>query len=276
MAKAHVDIDEQLDRHGTWRQTIARAALPRVVAAAQQQQLITYGALRDWIAQNTDLKPAIPHNYGHPAGIIGNVCIGWAQERGKPVPPLNAIIVSKAKGRPSSGADYYLNWFQKQKSLKLPHIADGSRKERIVEAIIKEVHTYRDWDGLLERCDLSALPQATVITSGKGKRTRGINPPNGGGEGEKHKALKDWVVANGPRLPFGVSGKGVPEYLFPSGDRGDVFFAKDWTIIEVKADNVPDLEIERGIWQTRKYQLLLDEVMKYDGLIPVAKALSCD
>ncbi|MGI9307408.1 MAG: hypothetical protein ACR2P5_08935 [Gammaproteobacteria bacterium] len=90
-----------------------------------------------------------------------------------------------------------------------------------------------------------------------------------GGEGEKHKALKEYASKN-PQI-FGMPGESEvkTEYPLPSGDSLDVLFKNNnhWTAVEVKSSisNFNDKDIKRGIYQCVKYRAVLNAMAEAEN-----------
>lgn len=86
-----------------------------------------------------------------------------------------------------------------------------------------------------------------------------------GGEGEEHKAIKDFVSQHSESV--GIKGVSMTktEYPLPSGDRLDIYFElrnSDRVAIEVKPSISPDDDITRGIFQCVKYTAVMDAMRR--------------
>ncbi len=96
----------------------------------------------------------------------------------------------------------------------------------------------------------------------------------GGGEGEDHLKLKEFVAAH-PEV-IGLEKDSAPqmEYFFVSGDRADIIFGTGpdtWAIAEIK-NGVPG-ELEKGIYQAIKYRALLQAEKGHGAPIQVDAVL---
>lgn len=110
-------------------------------------------------------------------------------------------------------------------------------------------------------------------------------------EGEKHKALKEYIYNHPEAIGIKKVAYRYMEYTLLSGDRLDVFFKlKDGTqiAVEVKSEISDDADILRGIYQCVKYDAVLKaercvhcakvdnypirEILVLEGKIPAEKA----
>jgi hypothetical protein len=79
----------------------------------------------------------------------------------------------------------------------------------------------------------------------------------GGGEGQNHKKLKDWVLNHPEEIGLHHVMDRHMEYEFPSGDRADLVFdlaENRHAVVEIETDNL-DL-IKAGAFQALKYKVL--------------------
>ena len=82
-----------------------------------------------------------------------------------------------------------------------------------------------------------------------------------GGEGEEHKALKEYICQHPESINYKDVDFAETEHILPSGDRLDVYFElSDGThvAIEVKPGISPDQDIARGVFQCVKYYAVMD------------------
>lgn len=79
-----------------------------------------------------------------------------------------------------------------------------------------------------------------------------------GGEGEEHKALKNFIASNPSVLKHKIISKGETEHILLSGDRLDVFFKAENVAVEVKPKFSPEDDVTRGIFQCVKYKAVLE------------------
>ena len=79
----------------------------------------------------------------------------------------------------------------------------------------------------------------------------------GGGEGEEHHYIKEYIKDHPDILGFNDVVSSETEHVLPSGDRLDVYFIlKDGTriAVEVKPSTSPEQDVSRGIFQCVKYE----------------------
>ena len=98
---------------------------------------------------------------------------------------------------------------------------------------------------------------------------------NGVGEGQEHKALKQYVFDNCKKI-FGVDFTTREiEYELPSGDRVDVTAASHLAVwhIEVKSRISRHNDIRRGIYQCVKYKAVADAVERVEGRVREVRSL---
>ena len=83
----------------------------------------------------------------------------------------------------------------------------------------------------------------------------------GSGEGEEHKAVKEFIRKHPESLGYSGVVLAETEHILPSGDRLDVYFElSDGThvAIEIKPSISPDQDITRGIFQCVKYHAVME------------------
>lgn len=229
----------------------ARRALPILVRQAKAHQTMFYGELA------AELGASNPRTMDYPLGAIGQALLDLEETWGRPVPLIQALVVNKATGLPGDGIGFFA-----------PSAADfkkASRQERqlIVDRMLLEVFTYRDWDLVLEALELRPtsgppLPPVSEVVS------RG-----GGGEGAEHHALKNAVAQNpgwvGLRKGLSPGKTEAPQY---SGDSLDVLFedSRQRTAVEVKGRSASRSDIMRGLFQCVKYEAVLNAEARVRGL----------
>ena len=96
-----------------------------------------------------------------------------------------------------------------------------------------------------------------------------VNPKESGGEGEgrNHKTLKEYVYKVADKVCGAKSVNRKMEYALPSGDKVDVTAWNARTIwhIEVKSCTSKDPDIERGLYQTVKYDAVGKATVKAEN-----------
>ena len=127
------------------------------------------------------------------------------------------------------------------------------------------VYQYPDWQEVYRHLfpgdayDNLALPE--LEPDAEAQEPDGNNP-KGGGEGEEHRRLREWVLTH-PELinPDYQSTRTATEWLLKSGDRVDVavFLPYGKTVaVEVKSRVSNDSDLERGVYQCIKYRAVID------------------
>lgn len=184
---------------------------------------------------------------GHQLGLIDDIFRDLSQEYKKDIPTLNALISGSGKGIPSNGLDYVDSIYSK---------LSKEEKELFAKGKNQDAHNY-DYTWVLEKLGLK-LP--TNIPTEEIESIRTKSRDYGGGEGECHKKLKEYISSNPEAIsiffPTGVS----TEYNLLSGDRLDVFIkteTESWGI-EVKSRISSDDDIIRGIFQCVKYRAVME------------------
>ena len=131
-------------------QTRARAALPILVRQAKAMQPLTYKDLAHELAMPN------PRNLNYVLGSIGNSLVALADEWGRRIPPIEALVLNAESRVPGDG----VSWFTPD--------ADGYRlatlqqKKQIVRALLAEVFIFPDWDQVLTVLGLTPLAPVSV------------------------------------------------------------------------------------------------------------------
>ena len=258
-----------------WTEITARNALPILIWCAKKGKTITYGQLDHEIVRRGLGHHVMAIQYGYPAGTIGNSLIELEEIWGDSIPPLNAIVVNAADGIPGKGVNYYLEHYfhPKKRVIKMTK----KEKRAVVEEIHSDIFAYSYWDDVLNQFGMSRL---------KGKVELGENPDkvsspkrggwSGEGESDEHKALKDFIAKNPQKIGLSKSNKkGEIEYMFASADKADVVFEtkNGFVGVEVKSCISNEADLNRGIFQSVKYQALLRAEQKALSKAPTATAI---
>ena len=223
----------------------AREALPLLVRQALMGETIFYSDLAQ------ELSMPNPRNLNHVLGSVGTTLIELSEKHDFTIPAIQCVVVNKATELPGEGVGWFLSEddFQKLSSKK---------KKTLVDTVLAEIYTYSKWLEILELLKLEppyfpSLPKISRV---------------GGGEGEEHKVLKQFVAKN-PIL-FGLPKTcpvGEVEYLLPSGDSVDVMFS--WrgqlVAVEVKSKISAVSDIFRGLFQCVKYQAVSEAILGLQG-----------
>lgn len=182
---------------------------------------------------------------GHPLGCIYTILYDLGKAENENIPIPNLLVNGKNSGIPSDG----LSWVLKDYEGK-----SDEEKEEIKSLINLKTTTYKNWDWVLNMLGLKEC----VITPDETSYIRKAFLRGFGGEGEEHKALKNYIASNPKVLRHRISSKGITEHILLSGDRLDVFFKDENIAVEVKPKTSPEDDITRGIFQCIKYKAILD------------------
>lgn len=193
---------------------------------------------------------------GHVLGCIQDVIDALSKQSGRNIPTLNALVNQKSTGLPADGFEYVSKKYREM----------SSQDKRIyVDGLNKRTCEYTHWDWVL-----SALGLSPFKPFAKKEISEILHAPAhyGGGEGEEHKKLKEYILTH-PEI-LGISGivKAETEYQLPSGDRLDVYFELsngDKIAIEVKPSISDDADLTRGIFQCVKYNSILEAIRKVEA-----------
>ncbi|MCG6158317.1 hypothetical protein [Rubinisphaera margarita] len=168
------------------------------------------------------------------------------------IPHIQSLVVSKHgpnKGVPDDGITSIWPDYDQLT------IAEKRHKAQIEYQRIGEFGSR--WNDVLQAMELS-LPRPT-----------GDEVPQGRGESEYHRRLKEFVCANPEVVGLTANAVGIIEYPLPTLDAVDVLFKTEGgcVAIEVKSA-VSDRykkDYERGIFQVVKYRSLLTAMSKVTG-----------
>ena len=232
--------------HSTRSRELVRQIIPILVGWAKHCKTDkTYG----------DLIHALGYSrysgIGEQLGNVEKVLVKLREVTGeKDIPTLNALV--QKNGIPSAGFKFVRSFYN---SLTLPE------KKSLVAGLNARAVNYTKWNWVLDQLGL----QPTKIFTEKELEQLGTH--YGGGEGEEHKAIKEYIFGHPENLDImGVVRKEI-EHILPSGDRLDVYFElSDGThvAIEVKPSIAPDQDIARGIFQCVKYNAVMDALRKIE------------
>jgi hypothetical protein len=257
----------------SWTKQAARNGFPILVEAARRCSPITYGEWDKEIVRRRLGHHVYALQYGHPAGVIGDACIEYAERTNSKVPPINLLVINGGKKLPGKGANRYINWYCREILGRRVNPQTMSRRDKL--AIIDEAHraiySYAGWDRVLTAYELAqARPiERRALPRRKPNPRRWAHGP----ESADHKALKE-LVAENPKI-VGLTGglRGQTERLLPSGDRVDVLFKSIWCAVEVKTRSASWDEVHRGLFQCIKYREVLRASQVYEAKIPNAECI---
>lgn len=194
---------------------------------------------------------------GYVLGFVEDVLSKLREETHQQVPTLNALVKGK-NGLPSDGFSYVYSDYDNY---------PDDVKRALVNELNNKAIRYESWGIVLQLLNLkpstiNSTKDEAIIRSGKNY--------GAGGEGEKHKALKEFIYLH----PESIGIKNAKtdgrktEYILLSGDRLDVYFETEdgeRIAVEVKSAISPDDDILRGIYQCVKYKAVLDAECKAHG-----------
>lgn len=179
-----------------------------------------------------------------------------SKRKGIEIPTLNGLIQSKTKGIPSSGLECACPEYNVK-------YKNDNEKRIFVEGLKQVAFNFRGWDWVLKELELEPAKSFTENEISDIMKNKPIS--FGKGEGEEHKALKEYIF-NNPEI-INIKHKNIVEkqmeYQLPSGDRLDIYFvlSDDTRIaIEVKPSISPEQDIMRGIFQCVKYEAVLNAI----------------
>lgn len=226
-------------------QARARRALPVLVRQAHAERPLTYGALA------TELRIPNPRTLNYPLGAIGHELRRLGKRWRLKIPPLQMLVHNAASRVPGHGFYGFIGEKGGKLSLR--------QKRLLTRRWLDQIYAFPRWDEVLSTFGLRpapmTLPPAALLN---------IRVPRGG-ESREHRTLKRFVAERPGRV--GITGvhEVIVEYRLPSGDSIDVLFKTKQLhlAVEVKADNVGDLEIARGLFQCTKYQAVLAAMNGY-------------
>lgn len=219
----------------------ARMAFPVLVRQALANAPVTYEDLAQ------ELGMPNPRNLNYVLGCVGNTLQNLAATWEEDVPPLQSLVVNKLTRIPGEGISWFIDELKEYRKL--------SRRQRevVINGKLQEVYSYGYWTEVLEAIDLEPLNAPYTALLDEAAR-------RGGGEGEEHKRLKDFVSQHPELLNLkGVISRIETEHRLPSGDAIDVFFSKGKEVIgvEVKPSTADEADITRGLYQCVKYKAVL-------------------
>ena len=221
----------------------ARRAFPFLVSLAKAGKTIYYSDLAKI------LEMPNPRNLNFVLGAIGSALQEMGERKDTKIPAIQSLVVNKQYNLPGEGFGYFIS----EQDFK---IKSKSQQRQIVHAYLTEVFTYSHWDQVLGELGLEPVPFDFSILREKVKKSRG-----GGGEGPKHKALKEYIAFNPQVVGLPASLRpGQMEYPLLSGDAIDVLFENKGELIgiEVKSEISDEGDIIRGLFQCVKYKTTLE------------------
>ncbi|MCC0035335.1 MAG: hypothetical protein H6887_08760 [Hoeflea sp.] len=221
----------------------AKKALPLLIQYAKARRIVTYSEL----AEKLDMPN--PRNLNYVLGCVGRTLAGLATQNAQSIPKIQALVVAQSSGQPGKGID---GFFAK------PSLQD---RRAIIETEQHAAFDFHHWDEVLERLGVSPSPHRF------GDLIQGAIEFGGGGEGEDHRRLKEWIRDHPEIFNLRMPDLTETERKLASGDSLDVSFQTSnlWFAAEVKAVNSGEPDLTRGIFQIVKYKAIMKAECKVAG-----------
>jgi len=223
----------------------AQEALPVLVRQARAAQTIFYSDLARELA--------VPNhrNLNVVLDAIGTALVAIGAAESQDIPPIQVLVVNKETGLPGEGFVLPLD-----ADVALDDLREDQRR-LVITAALQRVFLFPRWDQVLAWLGLAPLGVdfTSAITAASSFR--------GGGEGEQHKALKEYVAARPNLFDLRSGVRAVMEHPLPSGDSLDVSFdnGRDWVGVEVKSAISGLGDVTRGLFQCVKYRAVMEAVV---------------
>ncbi|UAB73881.1 hypothetical protein INR79_22330 [Vibrio sp. SCSIO 43132] len=225
----------------------ARKALPLIVRQALIGETIFYSDLAD------ELEMPNARNLNYVLGCIGTTLIELSKKVDEKIPPIQCLVVNKATELPGEG----FGWFISEKDFKK---LSNKQKKVVVDSQLAKIFSYSDWLWVLDKLGIEHPDFPKLSESTKRQR--------GGGEGQQHKELKEYIANNPSAIGLSDSWpKGEIEFGLPSGDSVDVMFSyrQQMVAVEVKSRISDSADINRGLFQCVKYQAVTEAMLGTQG-----------
>lgn len=232
----------------------AREALPLLVRQALVGEKIFYSQLAD------ELGMPNARNLNYVLGCIGSTLIEIGNENDIDVPPIQCLVVNKTTELPGEGVGWFISDSDFRKLNK-------KQKKVVVDSQLAKIYAFTNWIDILKLLGLKS-PKFPSLPTQKSRK--------GGGEGNAHKALKEYIAANPVVIGLSESWPGgETEFDLPSGDSVDVMFSwrKQMVAVEVKSKISDVADITRGLFQCVKYQAVTEAMLGVQGMPQNVRAI---
>lgn len=245
-----METGEKTQKKGIWDEKLylerARAALPLLVRQAGAEQTIYYSDLA------AELGMPNPRNLNFVLGAIGNELKRLGRIHGKSIPPIQTLVVNKKTKLPGEGILWFLR--DRKKIRERYSKANNRLRQHILRDLLFDVFNYEYWPEVLNALKLRPTKEIALKLASSPRGRFGSE------EGPAHKALKKLIQSKPHLLGIRNTLKREVEYSLQSGDKIDVFFETQNEIyaVEVKPADAPIYDINRGIFQTVKYQAVIE------------------
>lgn len=234
-------------------QTRAKQALPILVRQALSRNPIFYKALA------TELGMPTPRNLNYVLGSVGTTLIELASDPDLgEIPHIQSLVINQHRRLPGEGFEGFLA--ERMKKYQNLSLAD---KRAYLDAYWHEVYAYPYWRDVLEACELDPASGGASDIVEKAKTGKS----GGGGEGEEHRALKEYVAEHPGIVGLPSNARATTEAPLPSGDKIDVLFdaPKRLVVVEVKSKISNDVDLARGLFQCVKYRAVMEAERGFKG-----------
>ncbi|TWA73717.1 hypothetical protein FBZ83_1299 [Azospirillum brasilense] len=141
----------------SWATRTARLAL---AILATDPRIRSYGELHDdVVAAGGDPDIGTMQKYAYPLGRIGQAIGLISEEMGKPVPPIEALVVNAKSQLPGKGIDGFLRDFLKaeNKAEDARLLQYATHRPRIIKSIHADIAAFPEWDEVLRLAGVRAL-----------------------------------------------------------------------------------------------------------------------
>ena len=248
--------DENLKKHAL------QPVMQWLIWAARNQSTITY-------SQAAKLLLGVGFS-GSGARGVGRVVAGGIMNKiglYEGVPPLNALLINEKMQLPNSGfcrdlAIWHDGSRKREKEYKKYASEGSNRWKTMCRQAMSAVYAYPEWEKVFKSVwgkDYREPNDPKLILEIP-QEPDGLNFP-GGGEGEGHRRLREWVMTHPETVDEQYAGRPTAtEVMLKSGDRVDVvIYLPDKAVaVEVKSCVSNDADLERGVYQCIKYKVIMD------------------
>ncbi len=239
--------------HEQWARRFLVFLVDRVRRFNGGDKFITYGVLA---AQTGYPEPHRGNQFGRDIGITLGVMGHMFDDisvDGERVPLLQTLAVGQGSKLPGPGLREFDSTY--------PQLSTRKKKD-FAKAEYRRIFAFGSrWETLLSMLGLSSSGKAAPRSQA---RNSGLHNPYGSEGSPEHIRLRDYVAANPSIVGVEPRVVGITEYPLKSGDRIDVVFESDSSIVgvEVKSRRSGSDDLERGLYQCIKYASVLNAEMK--------------
>lgn len=200
-------------------------------------------------------NPGITRSIGDLLGYAEDILEDLRRKLEVEIPSLNVMVKKKGTDLPGDGLSYVYEDYDKM---------DKKGKKVFVDGALSQVYNFPKWDAVLKALGLNHIAIGhdevdAIIRKGSFGH---------GGEGAKHKALKEYVLSHPSQVGIRNVALAESEHVLLSGDRLDVYFElKNGTriAVEVKSAISDEDDIRRGLYQCVKYKSIMEAECQVHG-----------